>query len=205
MIKRGRRLFRRWLTIRRAPHEIPLFVSPLRSLPGDSPGSLAGRRTLCTVAASPRAPWILLALPRDRERPGRFGIPVWPVGTTAALEGVCCENVCKNVCENDRLREGKAVQLYVGDLPPTMTEEDVRTLFETFGPVGDVHVVRDHQSGRSLGFGFVQYADAQHARTAIAAFDRAHAGGRALALDVRDVFESAYDAGATGAALLPKP
>lgn len=94
------------------------------------------------------------------------------------------------------------MQVYVGDLPSTMTEEDVRTLFETFGPVEDVHVVRDHRTGRSLSFGFVRYADAQHARAAIAAFGRPAADGRSLALDVRDVIESAYDAGATGAAIL---
>lgn len=97
------------------------------------------------------------------------------------------------------------MQVYVGNLPSTMTEEDVRTLFETYGPLVDVHLVRDHCTGRSHGFGFVRYADAQHARNAIAAFSRPDADGRALALDVRDVFEGAYDAGATGAAILRGP
>jgi RNA recognition motif-containing protein len=48
------------------------------------------------------------------------------------------------------------VKLYVGNLPWSVSDNDLKTLFETIGPVDSVQVVTDRDSGRSRGFGFVE-------------------------------------------------
>ncbi|MFP4258186.1 MAG: RNA recognition motif domain-containing protein [Desulfovermiculus sp.] len=47
-------------------------------------------------------------------------------------------------------------RMYVGNLPFSSTEEDVRALFSRFGEVGTVHLVHDRETGRPRGFGFVE-------------------------------------------------
>jgi RNA recognition motif-containing protein len=49
------------------------------------------------------------------------------------------------------------VQLFVGCLPETVTEADIRPIFEVYGNVVDVEVVRDSITGQSLGYAFVRY------------------------------------------------
>jgi RNA recognition motif-containing protein len=46
-------------------------------------------------------------------------------------------------------------KLYVGNLPYTMTENDLRSHFEQFGAVESVNIIKDRESGRPKGFGFV--------------------------------------------------
>jgi RNA recognition motif-containing protein len=52
-----------------------------------------------------------------------------------------------------------AKRLYVGNLPFSATESDVRELFEPHGNVHEVTVVTDRDTGRSRGFGFVEMDD----------------------------------------------
>ena len=47
------------------------------------------------------------------------------------------------------------MRIYVGNFVYETTEEQLREMFEEFGGVGEVSVVRDQYSGRSKGFGFV--------------------------------------------------
>jgi RNA recognition motif-containing protein len=49
--------------------------------------------------------------------------------------------------------------LYVGNLPFTATEEEVRTMYSEFGPVNSVKIIKDKETGRSRGFGFVEMED----------------------------------------------
>ncbi|RMD79298.1 MAG: RNA-binding protein [Gammaproteobacteria bacterium] len=72
--------------------------------------------------------------------------------------------------------------IYVGNLPYTSTEEEVRGLFEPFGTVHSVKLISDRDTGRPRGFGFVQMDDGP-AREAIAALDGTQLGGRALRIN----------------------
>ncbi len=65
-------------------------------------------------------------------------------------------------------------KLYVGNLPFTTTEADLRALFEEHGSVESANVISDRESGRSRGFGFVEFqneSDAQDAQRALDGFD----------------------------------
>ncbi len=70
-------------------------------------------------------------------------------------------------------------RIYVGNLPFTATELEVRELFEAYGPVESVHLVTDRQTGRPRGFGFVEMDDGP-ADEAIAALNETDLGGRTL-------------------------
>jgi RNA recognition motif-containing protein len=73
--------------------------------------------------------------------------------------------------------------LYVGNLPHSTTEAELRTLFETHGAVEKVSVVTDRETGRARGFGFVEMTDASEAEKAIAALNGTQLGGRALTIN----------------------
>ncbi|KAB7627766.1 RNA recognition motif domain-containing protein [Alkalilimnicola sp. S0819] len=69
--------------------------------------------------------------------------------------------------------------IYVGNLPFTSTEDELRDLFGEFGEVESVRLINDRDTGRPRGFGFVQMpADA--AEKAIAALNGQNHGGRDL-------------------------
>ena len=46
------------------------------------------------------------------------------------------------------------MNIYVGNLSWTMTEDDLRSLFEQYGTVSSVKIVKDRETGRSRGFGW---------------------------------------------------
>jgi RNA recognition motif-containing protein len=71
-------------------------------------------------------------------------------------------------------------KLYVGNLPFDTTEADLRGLFEQHGAVQSVNVISDRETGRSRGFGFVEYEDADSAEKAQRALDGHDFGGRSL-------------------------
>ncbi|NGX15038.1 RNA-binding protein [Wenzhouxiangella sp. XN24] len=72
--------------------------------------------------------------------------------------------------------------IYVGNLPFTATEEEVRGLFSPFGDVQSVKIVSDRETGRPRGFGFVEMPDAD-ADNAIKALEGHEMGGRALKIN----------------------
>ncbi len=69
--------------------------------------------------------------------------------------------------------------IYVGNLPYTMSEDDLRDLFSEFGEVTGAKLIIDHETGRPRGFGFVEM-DKDGARTAIRAINGNEIGGRTL-------------------------
>jgi RNA recognition motif-containing protein len=73
--------------------------------------------------------------------------------------------------------------LYVGNLPPSTTEADLRRLFEAQGAVEKVSLVTDRDTGQSRGFGFVEMTNATEADKAIAALNGTDLGGRTLTLN----------------------
>jgi RNA recognition motif-containing protein len=70
-------------------------------------------------------------------------------------------------------------KLYVGNLPWTSTEADLRDLFSTFGEVHSAAVITDRDTGRSRGFGFVELDEAA-ADKAISNLDGKDYGGRPI-------------------------
>ena len=72
------------------------------------------------------------------------------------------------------------MNIYVGNLSYNTTESGLRTAFETHGEVTSAAVITDRDSGQSKGFGFVEMADGQSAKTAIAALDGADLEGRQI-------------------------
>lgn len=70
-------------------------------------------------------------------------------------------------------------RIYVGNLPYSATEEEVRALFEAHGPVHSVALSMDRETGRPRGFGFVEMNQGEAAR-AIYAVNGFNMGGRPL-------------------------
>ena len=71
-------------------------------------------------------------------------------------------------------------KLYVGNLPFTTSEGELRSLFEQYGPVDRVNVITDRESGRPRGFAFVEMTDAAGAESASRALNGHSVGGRTL-------------------------
>ena len=59
------------------------------------------------------------------------------------------------------------MQIFIGNLAPEATEEDIMALFQTFGQVKTVQIARDLFSGISKGFGFVEMPGKAHSMAAI--------------------------------------
>jgi RNA recognition motif-containing protein len=73
--------------------------------------------------------------------------------------------------------------LYVGNLPYSVTEQDLQSFFERVAPVETVTVVRDMATGRARGFGFVDMATDEGAQKAIAELHSADMGGRNITVN----------------------
>ena len=71
-------------------------------------------------------------------------------------------------------------KLYVGNLPFSSTEEDIRQVFEKHGVVDSVNIITDRDTGRPRGFAFVELSEADAAEKAIRALDGSELGGRSL-------------------------
>ena len=71
-------------------------------------------------------------------------------------------------------------KLFVGNIPHSATEAELRTLFEPHGAISQVSIVTDRDTGRSRGFAFVEMTDSAEAEKAIAALNGTELGGRAL-------------------------
>ena len=73
-----------------------------------------------------------------------------------------------------------ASKLYVGNLNYQTQEEDLRSLFAQYGEIASINVVMDRDTGRSRGFGFVEFADDEMAKAAENALNGAELDGRNL-------------------------
>ncbi|MBM3319687.1 MAG: RNA-binding protein [Candidatus Eisenbacteria bacterium] len=73
-------------------------------------------------------------------------------------------------------------KIYVGNLPFTATEDEVRSLFEKHGAVHSVNLVTDRYTGQPRGFCFVEMDD-NTAQAAISAINGYDMGGRSLKVD----------------------
>lgn len=72
------------------------------------------------------------------------------------------------------------MNIYVGNLSYTMTEEDLRQAFGEFGQVASVSIIKDQSSGHSKGFGFVEMPILEEAQAAISGLNGKEMKGRKL-------------------------
>ncbi len=70
--------------------------------------------------------------------------------------------------------------IYVGNLSFRTAEEELEAAFAAFGTVDKVTILKDKETGRSRGFGFVEMSNKEEADRAIAAMNGRELGGRAL-------------------------
>lgn len=70
--------------------------------------------------------------------------------------------------------------IYVGNCPFDVTEEQLRELFATYGEVDTVNIITDRDTGRPRGFAFVEMPDSSAAEAAIKGVNGTELGGRDL-------------------------
>ena len=72
------------------------------------------------------------------------------------------------------------MNIYVGNLSWSMTDDDLLNLFTQFGSVTSAKILKDKMNGRSKGFGFVEMEDDEAAKAAIAGLNETEVQGRKL-------------------------
>ncbi|XP_074264326.1 uncharacterized protein LOC141586840 [Silene latifolia] len=91
-------------------------------------------------------------------------------------------------------------KLYVGNLHFNMTEQQLRQIFESFGPIELVQLPLDPESGHCKGFGFVQFAQVEHAKQAVSLNGKLDIAGRYIKVSsVTEHVGAAQEAGTTAA------
>lgn len=75
-------------------------------------------------------------------------------------------------------------RLFVGNLPYSATEAELRPLFEAFGAVVDIHIVKDRETGRPRGFAFISLKTEDQARQAAEQLNGKPVDGRPLVVNV---------------------
>ena len=75
------------------------------------------------------------------------------------------------------------MNIYVGNLAFTVTEEDLKKTFEAYGQVTSVNIIKDQYSNQSKGFGFVEMPDSSEAQSAISALNGKELNGRTLTVN----------------------
>ncbi len=73
--------------------------------------------------------------------------------------------------------------IFVGNLDFGVTEESIRQLFEKYGTVERVNIVRDRDTGQPRGFAFVEMTDSAEADKAIAQLNGTMLGSRAITVN----------------------
>jgi cold-inducible RNA-binding protein len=75
-------------------------------------------------------------------------------------------------------------KLYVGNLPYNTADADLQSLFSAAGTVKSAQVIKDRESGRSKGFGFVEMSSSDEANAAISMFHGKDFNGRPLTVNL---------------------
>ena len=74
--------------------------------------------------------------------------------------------------------------LFVGSLAYATTDDTLKAFFETVGPVSSARVITDRDSGRSKGFGFVEFDDEANNQKAVDQLNGQDLDGRAIAVSI---------------------
>jgi cold-inducible RNA-binding protein len=83
-----------------------------------------------------------------------------------------------------------ASKLFVGNLPYSVTGDDLQQMFASHGTVVSAVVITDRDSGRSKGFGFVEMSSDEEAKAAVSALDGSDLQGRKVVVNVARPQES---------------
>lgn len=75
------------------------------------------------------------------------------------------------------------MNIYVGNLSPKTSEDELRQAFEEFGEVDSAKIIKDNLTGRSRGFGFVEMPGQEQAQAAIATLNGKELGGSTLTVN----------------------
>jgi RNA recognition motif-containing protein len=75
------------------------------------------------------------------------------------------------------------MNIYVGNLSFDATESDIESAFGEFGAVKSVNIIKDRDTGRSRGFGFVEMVDREAGANAIEALDQQEIQGRSVTVN----------------------
>lgn len=75
------------------------------------------------------------------------------------------------------------MNIYVGNLSWTMTDEDLTNLFTQFGAVSSAKILKDKMNGRSKGFGFVEMENNEEAQAAISNLNETEVQGRKIVVN----------------------
>lgn len=78
------------------------------------------------------------------------------------------------------------MDIYVGNLPYSATEDEISELFASYGPVDRVKIITDRETGRSKGFAFVTLGDQAQIDAAVEALNGQDFGGRALRVNASE-------------------
>jgi RNA recognition motif-containing protein len=73
-----------------------------------------------------------------------------------------------------------STKLFIGSLPWTVNDAELKTMFEPYGKVQSAKVITDKQTRRSKGFGFVEYETEAEASAAIKALNDTEIKGRKI-------------------------
>jgi RNA recognition motif-containing protein len=106
----------------------------------------------------------------------RFSYTVlWPWALAS-----CSDDLAIIACFSHREH---SVNIFVGNLAYTATENDLRQLFEPYGVVDKIQIITDRDTGRAKGFGFVEMPESQAAQAAVQGLQGTELAGRALTVN----------------------
>lgn len=72
------------------------------------------------------------------------------------------------------------MNIYVGNLSPEVSEDDLREAFETHGQVSSAKVIKDRFTGEPRGFGFIEMPDSEEAKSAMEGLNGTELKGKAI-------------------------
>ena len=75
------------------------------------------------------------------------------------------------------------IKLYVGNLPYTLNDEGLKSLFAEAGVISEAVIINDRDSGRSKGFGFVTFENDEEGKKAIDTFNEKDIEGRKIVVN----------------------
>ena len=82
--------------------------------------------------------------------------------------------------QHQQQQQDPSKSVYVGNIAWRTTEQEIGDTFANFGYVNSVKIITDKETGRSKGFGFVEFADAQILHTVIQQMNGYNLNGRQL-------------------------